>query len=137
MQALLRCHHGGAERGSPTVWMEEKAPEHIHDWLSQEMPSDWIPTFAGEHLFSKIKFSIRKGSECFGSSGSLEGFPMAFQAAGCDVAFCCVSRLTKLISLVCCEEGRRCTQRSRLSSAKDTTGMDRVWYTGNGYICLG
>lgn len=45
-------------------------------------------------------------------------------------------RLKKLISLVC-YEGRRCTQRSWSSSAKDTTGMHRVWYTGNRYICLG
>lgn len=90
MQALLRCHHGGAERGSPNVWMEGKAPEHILDWLSQGMPSDWIPTFTGEHLVLKIWLSMRKGSECFGSRGSLEGFPVAFQAAWCDVAFCCV-----------------------------------------------
>lgn len=78
-------------RGSPNVWVEEKVPEHILDWLSQEIPSDWILTFAGEHLFLKIRFSIRKGSECFGGSGSLEGFRVAFQAAWCDVAFCCVS----------------------------------------------
>lgn len=48
------------------MWMEEKAPDHILEWLSQEMPSGWIPTFAGEHLFLKIRFSIKKGSECFG-----------------------------------------------------------------------
>lgn len=49
-----------------------------------------------------------------------QGFPVAFRAAWCAVAFCCVSRLEKLISLVCCEEGRRCTQRSQSSSARDT-----------------
>lgn len=92
----------------------------------------WIPTFAGENLFLKIRFSIRKGWECFGSMF----FPVAFWAAWCDVTFCCVSRLKILISLFCCE-GRRCTQRSWSSSAKDTVGTDRVWYTGNRYVCLG
>lgn len=83
------------------MWMEEKAPEHGLDWLSQDMSSDWIPTCAEEHLFLKIRFSIREGTECFGSRGSVEGFPVALQAAWCDVAFCCVSTLKKLISLIC------------------------------------
>lgn len=112
-----------------------ESPEHILGWLSQEMPSDWILTFAGEHLFLKIRFSIRKGSECFGSTSSLEGFPV-FRLLGVMLLSAVYYRLQKLISLVCCE-GRRCTLRSWSSSAKDTTGTHRVWYAGNRYICLG
>lgn len=82
MQALLRRHRGGAERGSPNVCMG------VYPGLAfPGKPSVWIPTFAREHLFSKIRFSIRKGKECFGSKDSLEGIPVASQAAWCDVAF--------------------------------------------------
>lgn len=84
MQVLLRCHHGGAERGSPNVWMEEKAPERILDWLSQKCLQPGLPHLLGSTGFCKL------GSECCGSRGSLEGFPEPFQAAWCDTAFRCV-----------------------------------------------
>uniref|UniRef100_A0A663LN69 ATP-binding cassette sub-family G member 8 n=1 Tax=Athene cunicularia TaxID=194338 RepID=A0A663LN69_ATHCN len=72
-------------------------------------------------FFLKLKFNISKNIECFGSRGSLEGFHVAFQAAWYHVAFCCVSRLKRLISLICCED-RRCTQRlwSPSTEAQDT-----------------
>lgn len=136
------CHASPAR--VPPWWSWERvskcmgggeSPEHILDWLSQEMPSDWILTFAGEHLLLKIRFSIRKGSECFGGTSSLEGFHV-FRLLGVMLLSAVYYRLKKLISLVCCE-GRRCTLRSWSSSAKDTTGTHRVWYAGNRYICLG
>lgn len=135
-QAALRCHGGGAEGGDlQTHGWSRKSLSTAGTGFSRTCfhavkPAPHICW--GPPIFLKIKFNVSKSAECFGSRAA---WRVAFQAAGCHGAFCCLSRLKRLISLVCCE-GSMCAQRLWLPSAKDTTGKIGSAVQGTGTFAL-